>query len=100
MSSEKKLPPSSPSDVTLEIIEESLEQEEFPPGTASLLSWSALRFIRAPSSLFLAFSVLIVAIGVVFSLIAARFIEIDVAVRSAGELVSDFGSREALAPSS
>lgn len=72
---------------------------EFPPETARLLSWSSLRFIRAPSSRFLFWSVIAIAITCVVILFLSNLIQMDVTVRAPGDIVSDFGSRDAITQS-
>ena len=45
--------------------EEQEGDKEFPPETAQLLSWSSLRFIRAPSSDFLMWSIVAIALTII-----------------------------------
>lgn len=88
-------------------IEEQLNEEEspdqsnveFPPETVRYLTWSSLRFIRAPSSDFLMWSIIAIAMTCVAILLLSSLIEMDVTIRAPGQIVSDFGSRDALSNS-
>jgi membrane fusion protein len=71
---------------------------EFPPETSALLSWASLRFIRSPSSGFLGLSVVVVALATVSAFVLSKFVQMDLTVKSQGEILADFGTRSALAP--
>ncbi len=72
---------------------------DFPPETHRHLSWSSIHFIHSPSSRFLAFAALsiIAMMGVVAGM--THFVRVDIAIDGAGEIASDIGTRDAVAPS-
>jgi membrane fusion protein len=72
------------------------EGQEFPPETASILTWSAIKFIRSPSSVFLLWSVVSLAVAFFLTLVISNFVTMDITVKAQGEVISDFGTRPAL----
>lgn len=74
------------------------ERGEYPPETAKLLSWASVKFIRAPSSRFLLWTV--VGLGGAFAatLVLSNFVAMDVGIEAPGETTSDFGTRTSLSP--
>lgn len=74
-------------------------QDQFPPETYRWHSWSSIRFIRAPSSEFLMWSIVTIAITCIAVFVISSLVEMDVTVRGPGQIVTDFGSRDALSQS-
>lgn len=69
-----------------------MKDETRPP-----LSWGAILFLEAPSSRVLNFVIGSVFISIIGSLVAGYFIEMDLTIQAAGEVVSDIGTRDAVA---
>jgi len=66
------------------------------PDTHHYLSWGAIKFIEAPSSRFLSFSLLSL-VGAAFVIAALlSFVRIDIAVEAPGEVDGSLGVREAV----
>jgi HlyD family secretion protein len=61
--------------------------------TEELMSWSALEFIRAPSSAVLQWSIIFVAFACVMVVVLSSLIEFDVTIKAPGEVSSDLESR-------
>jgi multidrug efflux pump subunit AcrA (membrane-fusion protein) len=69
--------------------------DNYPPETSQLLSWSALVFIKAPSSRFFSWSIVIVALASLTTALLSMYIKKDVVIQTYGEVLSDFGTRDA-----
>jgi multidrug resistance efflux pump len=65
-----------------------------------LLSWGAISFLQAPSPLILNFVVGAVFFTLLSAGFASYFVEMDLTVKAAGEIISDIGTRDAIARTS
>jgi|GEM_PF-4849706 len=72
---------------------------DYPPETAELMSWSAIRFIRAPSSSFLLWSIVFIALAIICVGILSSFISFDVSIKAPGQITSGTTSRKAMSQS-